>query len=105
MTQVGLFDRRQGERGKSHGMDLAAEKRKELLQTVRLAVKGIALTRESREVTADDAANWLVSVGRAPEDLGNAFGSLFRDSDWEFTGEWRESVRSSNHSRANRVWR
>jgi hypothetical protein len=105
MSSPGLFDPHRAEAEKVRGMQEAAKKRKAALRLVRLALKGYAITREDRTATADDAARWMISVGLDPEVLGNAFGSLFLEQDWFFTGQWRKSERVSNHARMNRVWR
>lgn len=99
------FSRVLGEEAKEEGMELAATSRAELLERVRQALVDIALTRPSREVTADDAQAWLIAQGYTPGDLGNAAGSLFPRDDWLFTGCWKPSSRVSNHAHQNRIWR
>lgn len=99
------FDGDAGERAKRDGMDLAAKNRAKLLERVRMALVNIALSRASREATADDAQAWLIAAGYRPHQLGNAAGSLFLKEDWLFTGRWRKSLRVTNHARQNRIWR
>lgn len=93
-----------GEELKKEGMARAALSRAELLQ---LAKDGCRIAAQERggTATADDGAEFLISMGYDPAELGNAAGSLFRGKEWHFTGEWRVSARVSNHGRMNRVWR
>ena len=99
------FDKARGERAKSYGMDLAAENRHALLEEAREAMVVLACCRESREVDADDIADWLIDQGINPSRLGPATPSVFRGDMWQFTGRWKKSERISNHARVNRIWR
>src|SRR5262245_51976725 len=99
--QPGLFDRGEGQLQKEEGMELAASHDEPLLDKARRIA--IHLARHGQEITADDVQRALyIETG---ELLGNACGSLFRLDEWEFTGNWRPSPRTSNHARMNRVWR
>jgi hypothetical protein len=91
------------EKAKQEGMDCAALLKSDSLALARSACKMAALDRPDRTATADDAQAYLVKCGLEP--LGNAAGSLFLSSEWEFTGTWRKSERVSNHGHKNRVWR
>ena len=99
------FSRPLGEQAKTAGMETAALYRTELLERVRAALVAIALSRESREATADDGQAWLIANGYQPDDLGPAAGSMFPLRDWQFTGKWRKSARVSNHAHQNRLWK
>lgn len=99
------FDAARGEAGKVRGMDLARLGRAGLLEAARGAMVELALSRQSREVTADDISLWLIRCGRNPSDLGPATPSVFRSGDWEWTGRWQKSERVSNHRSDLRVWR
>jgi hypothetical protein len=89
---------------KELGMEQAASAKNKLLAQCREACKQAALGRADRTGTADDSAAFLVSIGMAPDSLGNAAGSLFREDCWEFTGRMEPSTRASNHRHINRVW-
>jgi hypothetical protein len=105
MTGLPLFDAAASSAAKEEGMNLAANSRKEILRKTRAALVGIALNRDDRCVTADDAQRWLEDNGYGVGALGNAAGSLFRGDDWEFTGRWIKSARVISHANDLRVWR
>jgi hypothetical protein len=92
------------QKAKKHGMDLASESRKFLLEAVRIAVMNIAQNRPSRTVCADDAQAWLVENGYKSTDLGNAAGSLFTGGRWEFV-RYVHSTRVIGHGNLIREWR
>jgi len=102
--QEGLFNGEESDRLKSEGMELAAN-----------AQQGdLALAREiAMEIATDDADRQCDSdrVGRVLESrhgvttLGPAAGSIFAESHWQFTGQFKKSERVKNHSRLVRVWR
>jgi hypothetical protein len=77
------FDPGLAEKWKCKGMRAAASVHRELLAEVKAALITIADGRESRCVTADDAARWMIEQGLSPCALGNASGSLFRGQEWE----------------------
>jgi hypothetical protein len=95
-----LFDGSESERRKEAGKALAAANRGQALERARAMARSIASERLSREVTADDVARALPTVH-----LGPAAGSLFRGSEWEFTGRRVRSEQVLNHSRELKVWR
>jgi hypothetical protein len=78
-------------------MTTATQDRTELLTRARQ----IALTaaHQNGTVTADDVA---AKIG---EPLGPVAGSIFRTSDFEFTGKRVRSVQPNNHGRELRVWK
>jgi len=101
MTQAQFnFDLTAGELAKEQGMS-QAEEASNSIDAARLIAVAVAKSRGS--VTADDVQRELVRLGLDP--LGASAGSLFRGSEWEFTGRWVKSERVSNHARVNRVWR
>jgi|TARA_R110000824_G_C14894723_1_gene644821 hypothetical protein len=105
IDQIDLFDATEADRLKREGMAAAAHGSKhELLDHARRVAKQIAMLRGSRTVTADDVGRAFANEG-IRQSLGNAAGSLFRGSDWQFTGQRIKSVRKSNHSREIKVWR
>lgn len=99
------FNRRRAQSAKLRGMDAAAMARSQLLDQARQAMIGLASSRTTQEVDADDIARWLIEQGRDPSELGPATPSVFRSGDWEWTGNWRKSARISNHYSDLRVWR
>ena len=100
-----LFDLLEANQLKETGMTNAMNGSKHLLlDRARHVAKQIAMLRDSRTVSADDVFKALAEEG-ITESLGNAAGSLFRGSEWEFTGERIKSRRISNHAREIKVWR
>ena len=104
-TSLTLFDLEEGVEEKENGMQAAAEARSWILSKAREIAVAIASGRESRCCSADDVMKELIKLGHHPSDLGPAAGSIFRGKSWEFTEEWEESERVSNHARVNRIWR
>jgi hypothetical protein len=99
-----LFDGAESERRKHEGMRVAAMSRTELLRLAReCAVKHAML---HGDCTADDVQR--VMSERYDIDsaklLGPASGSLFKGSQWRFTGEYRKSTQVRNHAREQKVW-
>jgi hypothetical protein len=92
------------ERFRDHGMCSAASVHRELLAKVKAALITIAGGRESRCVTADDAARWMIEQGLCPGALGNASGSLFRGPEWELVS-YCPSERASRRRNRLGVWR
>lgn len=103
MSMGDLFDAVAGERAKQEGMARAADNRAVLLEMARGFAHQHALLHGT--VTADDVARQMAVHGFSPSALGPAAGSLFKTSEWEWTGEYVKSIRVSNHSRMIRVWR
>jgi hypothetical protein len=101
-----VFDAKLAERFKREAMAAAAASpaHQELLRLLRPALVRLALCRDSRTVTADDAQAWLADHGYAPGALGNAAGSLFKGGEFELVG-YRKSVRVSRHCNRVGVWR
>ena len=91
----------EGRRLKNEGIGKAARRRENILWAAREIARGVARTHGT--VTADDVQARMILMGYPP--LGNTAGAIFRSSEYEFTGEWRQSARVSNHARMNRVWR
>ena len=102
-AQRTLFDLPKAKRLRDAGKDRAATERRELLwRAQNLAVNTARLWGV---VTADCVYERMAALKLHPERLGNAWGSLFKGPEWEWTGEWRQSTRVSNRGRYNRVWR
>lgn len=103
--ELPLFDPKESEQLKIVGMHKAESRKFSLLEFTRKGLREIARSRPDRTVTADDAAQYLVSKGISVHALGSAAGSLFRGSEWEFTGDLVKSQRVHAHSNLLRVWR
>jgi hypothetical protein len=101
MTQSDLFDAAESRRRKERGIALAADAVPTLLNRARSFGRRHAALYG--KVTADDVGAWLEQSGE-PQ-LGPAAGQLFRSPEWEFTGEFVQSTRNTNHARLLRVWR
>ena len=107
-AQVAKLQRRRkskpptGEQRKSDGMSKAAQAKKQLLEDARQIAKVIAIDGDGT-CNADQVAEAL-RLRKMPE-LGPAAGSLFKSSDWEFSGERVLSTQPNNHSREIRVWK
>lgn len=104
-AQPDPFDEALGQALKAEGIERAATAREDVLALGRELVRKAALRRPERTATADDAAFGFHVHGLPEDALGNAAGSLFRGKEWEFTGAWSPSKRTSNHGHQNRVWR
>lgn len=89
---------------RDEGIARAVEPRQELVAAIRNRVAKIASTRATRCATADDVEIVLEALDKKRSDLGNAAGSIFTRSEWSFTGDWKPSLRASNHGRSIRVW-
>jgi hypothetical protein len=101
MTQSDLFDAAESRRRKAHGMAIAEDAADTLLTQAREFARSHAIYWG--EVNADNVSKWLELNGLP--DLGPAAGSLFRGKEWEFTGQFKQSTRKTNHARLLRVWR
>lgn len=104
-NQPDLFDAVAAARLRDAGMDLAAENKKPLLVYAREGAREIALSRASREVTADDVQAYLVAKGFKESALENAAGSVFKQKGvWEYVRSIK-STRVTAHARRISVWR
>ncbi len=99
-SQYDLFDARESEHRKQEGMRLAAMSNAEKLQIARKIAREIA-TITNGTCTADQVGRRLNKLGI---DLGPAAGSVFKTSDWVFTGRRVNSHRKTNHARELKVW-
>lgn len=105
-----LFDAAESRRYAEAGIAIATENRTAILLEAKAAAREIALSRMSRECSADDVAErWFRLLGkesakRKVEMLGNAAGGIFKGREWEFI-RYENSVRIQAHARTIRVWR
>lgn len=100
---IKIFDGEESQALKEHGMQVAAEKRREALEFAREIAVIVALRKPSRETNADEVFKEIEDRGGDPN-LGPAAGSLFKNGDWRFTGRRVLSRRTTNHRRELRVW-
>lgn len=90
-----------GQREKQIGMNLAATKNSEILETFRRIAKHF-VTKD--KVDIDD-------VRRVAEELGYSYtpgnwcGSVFTTKEWVWTGEVKASTHPGSHGRMVKVWR
>jgi hypothetical protein len=78
--------------------------RADALDLARGIARRVAAARSSRSCTADDVYRILYEVLDDATILGPAAGAIFRGEEWEWRGEWIQSVRMTNHARMIRVW-
>lgn len=107
MEQLNFFNPVRAQELKAEGMKASRENpsRSYLLRIAREGARRAAEERLSRTATADDAYLYLTALGYDQFALGNAAGSLFRGKEWESTGGFRASRRTSNRGHLVRVWR
>ena len=104
MTKIDhlLFNKKEGLRRKKKGMAASASATHPQLDLARSIAR--ALAAKKGRITIDDVGMAMWERHRVPT-LGKAYGSVFRTSDFEKTGEYRQSVRKSSHARPVAVWR
>ena len=98
------FDLAAGTVLKESGMEAASNARRKLLKVAQEIAKATAAERETRLISIDDVYRVLKLKGYDTSKLGNAAGSVFKRSCWEFVG-WRQSERVSNKARSVRIWK
>ena len=103
-NQPGLFDRRTGLNAKREGMARAADGQPALLDIAREIAVELALGDPHQETNADQVGIRMMNLGY-PRSIGPAAGSIFRGSEWEFTGRRKLSSRITNHARELKIWR
>lgn len=102
MNQIALiFDAEDSRDRKRVGMARAATNRNVLLDKAREIARELA--RRDGETHSDAVSQELMQRGY-PDCLGPAAGSIFKTSEWVFTGRFVNSARITNHSRLLRVW-
>ena len=102
--QTDLFDPIQAERNKHIGMQQAAKTRAKVLTLARRVAIEIAKNRKDGVCHADLVQKELGLRGILPHQLGNAAGSIFRGKNWEWTGHFIKSERTTSNQRIIRVW-
>ena len=99
------FDFHSGQALKKTGMEMAAEKRSDVLDVARHIALRLARRNKDQECTADEVQRVMVQSGYTPSDLGNAAGSIFKEKKWKWTGRCVPSTRTSRRGNPIRVWR
>ena len=95
------FNAKESRDRKRIGMARAAVNRNVLLDKAREIARFLA--QRDGETNADAVSQELMQRGY-PDCIGPAAGSIFKTSEWVFTGRFVNSTRVTNHSRLLRVW-
>lgn len=98
MEQGELFE---GQRRRDEGKAKVASHNGEWLVDARREAARICATRG--KVSAADLRRWADRTGNHP-DHPNAWGTVFRGSEWVATGDWVPCQHASGHARHVRVW-
>lgn len=108
MTQQQLFptplNAEISQRLKEAGMMRAAEARAGHLHSLRLIAESIAKRNWDRRCDVDEIQSYLL-VHDLNIPKGPHWGSIFKGSEWQFTGDRINSRLPSNHRREIKVWR
>ena len=91
------FNLEEGLAAKEAILNLLGDVHEDRLEEARAVARAFAM--RNGVVNADDVQ---AETGIS---LGPAAGSLFRGTEWQFTGQWVPSARVTNHGRMLRVWR
>ena len=97
-----LIDIKRGKADRDKGMKLAAWGRADILNEARAMAKMICISKGS--CTIDDVRVKL-DITSLKSNQQNWLGSVFRDPQFLWTGEYRQSAIPSNHARPIKVWR
>lgn len=97
-----IFDSTASESRKKRGMLVAAKSKTRSLDLARDIAHELCL--KHGEITADDVGR-VLRYRYGIHSLGPAAGSLFKNGEFETTGEMRKSARQKNHARLLYVWR
>lgn len=105
MTEPNLFDAERGEKLRDAGIERAAmnQRRKNVFEEAK--IRAVAIAGHCGTVTIDDVMQEMERVGFDIGIIGPSAGAVFKGPQWEFTGQWVKSRRTSNHCRSIRVWR
>lgn len=102
MVNSNQFDLFEGKALRDEGMSVSAKNNSLALLQAKAIAKKIALSKEGRTCTIDDVQRVLIDLGI---NLGMAAGSVFKGSEWVFTGQYIATHRKSSHARQIKVWR
>ena len=105
--QVEMFNTDKSLEHKRHGMIASKNKSRDNLDMVRRIAVSLARENQNGECDANALAKyaWRERGIDVSGLLGNACGSIFSSSIWEYTGKWNKSERIRSHGRPVRVWR
>jgi hypothetical protein len=100
---------------KEEGLGLVEDKNSDWVRLLR--AKAVEIAIEHGEVHIDDLRRFADAEGLAPEQFcdkcleggcdrlhKNAWGAVFRGKNWIFTGRYRKSEYTTNHTRECKVW-
>ena len=102
-NQDDLFNEQEGERLKKEGMEAAADLRPSDLELARQIAREIA--HNNGGLCDADKVGRVLKYRFGIDSLGPAAGSLFKGAEWDWSGQYIKSVRTTNHGRMLRVWR
>ena len=100
---VEAFNLDEGIRQRDIGMQLAADNRKRLLDVAKIIAVEIAL-QEPDHCCCIDMVHQEMGRRGLPPSLGQAAGSVFRASHWEFSHN-TQTVKTTSHGREIKVWK
>jgi hypothetical protein len=103
--QTNIYEAIAARAARDMGMQIAADAKNPLLDFAREGIRRVAISRDSRQVNADDVQQFLVDCKLDEGCLGNAAGSVFKDggTSWRFV-RYEPSKRKIARARVIRVW-
>lgn len=102
--QTTIFDAIAARRLAEEGLAVAGRDKNVLLARAKQIARRIALGKFERTATMDEVHAAMQAEGIDSSKLGNAAGSTFKGTDWQFVGHIRCQLVTS-HGRFNKVWR
>jgi hypothetical protein len=103
MSNGPLFDYGRSQEAKKAGMDQVEGNAERWVDRARQEAR--AICKIQGEVCSDMVRSAMeVSLDWFPHH-SNAYGTVFRGGEWEWTGRWHTSTLVTNHGRVQRIWR
>ena len=103
MSDGPLFDYQRAQEAKRDGLDQVEGHNGRWVDRARVEARAICTVRG--EVHSDQIRHAMeVALDWAPDHC-NAYGTVFRGEEWEFTGRFHHSTVVRNHSNLQRIWR
>ena len=99
---VAILDLPEGLRRKERILAYMAERHAGWIDVARRVARSFA--KRNGTVTADDVREYLYAVDVRPNHH-NAWGAVFKGSEWEWTGGYHRSAAPSRHGNMQRIWR
>ena len=100
-AQLDIFDLISARKLRDEGLEIACQNKTDAVKYAQALAESIARSRQDGTCTIDDVQAVLIPEGII---LGMAAGSVFRGGSWFWTGEMRQSKRTTNHARPVKVW-